>query len=117
MAARLTPATQTVPLAGLAVALTGPSVDGDVVDVGPGIFLVVNNGSGGSINVTVQTPGTVDGDLAVPERIVAVAAGVRTLIPLTSKQYKRAAGVADAGKAYVDYSAVASVTRGVARIA
>jgi hypothetical protein len=63
---------------------------------------------------TIQTPGTVDGDLAVPERIVAVSASTTPfLIPLASKNYKRPAGGADAGKAYVDYSAVTSVTRAV----
>jgi hypothetical protein len=102
-------------LAGLAPVLTAPTVDNDVVDVGR-CFLMVDNASGSSVTVTVVTPETVDG-LAITDRAVAVAAGGIELIPLTSTHYRQSAASADvpsdAGRAYVNYSAVASVTRGV----
>lgn len=118
MAPRVSVTTQPVPLAGLALVHTAPTVDGDIVDVGRGDFLSVINGGGASITVTVQTPGVVDGDLAIADRTVTVPVGTTPkLIPLTSNQYKQAVGSADAGRAYVDYSAIASVTRAVGSIA
>jgi len=117
MAPRVSTTTQLATGAGLLPAHTAPTVDGDVVDVGNGYFLSVINGSGGSINVTVQTPGVIDGDLAIADRVVAVAVGTTPkLIPLNSTQYKQLSGSADVGRAYVDYSAVASVTRAVVRV-
>jgi hypothetical protein len=98
------------------------SVDGDVVDVGR-TFLSVINGGGATITVTVQTPGVVDGDLAITDRVVSVPVGTTPkLIPLNSSNYRQPATAgspagADAGKAYVDYSAIASVTRAVVSFA
>lgn len=118
MAPRVSVASQPVPLAGLALNHTAPTVDGDVVDVGRGTFLSVINGGGASITVTVQTPGVVDGDLAIADRQVTVPVGTTPkLIPLTSNNYKQPVGDANAGCALVDYSAVASVTRAVGSIA
>jgi hypothetical protein len=113
---RSTPATQSVK-SSLGVAdlnPTAPDALGDVVD--PGTYLFVDNGSGGSINVTVQTPG-VEGPgvgLAVADNVVAVPAGKFAVIYLDPSLYQRprSAG-SDIGKVYVDYSAVASVTRAV----
>jgi hypothetical protein len=91
--------------------LTQPTVDGDIVDTGQ-VRLWVTNGSGGSINVTVQSVATVEG-LAVSNLIVAVAAGQTALIgPLPKTVFGQVAG-ADKGRAYVDYSSQTSVTRGV----
>lgn len=117
MAPRVSQTTQLATGAGLLASHTAPTVDGDVVDVSNGVFLSVINGGGGSINVTVQTPGTVDGDLAVADRVVAVPVGTTPkLIPLNSQAYKQPTGSADVGRAYVDYSAVASVTRAVVQV-
>lgn len=116
--ARQSVTTQPVPLAGLALNHTAPNVDGDIVDVARGTFLSVINGGAGPITVTVQTPGVVDGDLAVADRVVTVPVGTTPkLIPLTSNNYKQSVGDANAGRALVDYSAVASVTRAVGSIA
>jgi hypothetical protein len=117
MAARLTPAAQSLVYPGLAATHSAVSADGDVVDVGR-TFLSVINGGGAPINVTIQTPETVDGDLAIAERVVAVPVGTTPkLIPLNSPHYRQTAATAvlpaDVGKAYVDYSATASVTRAV----
>jgi hypothetical protein len=110
--ARASQVSQEMALTGLAPVLTAPTVDGDIVDVDSRTFLYVLNSSGAPITVTVRTPDTVQ-DLTVQERAVSVAAGAFQLIPLVMPAYKRPVGAVDAGRAYVDYSAVASVTRGV----
>lgn len=67
--------------------------------------LIVNNGSGGSINVTIPTPASADVDgLAVPDRVVAVAAGKIAVI----RDF--ASAVQADGKVYVDFSSVTTVT-------
>lgn len=116
---RVNVTTQPVPLAGLTPNLTAPTASNDVCDIGR-CALLVSNASGASINVTVVVPALVDGDLAVGPRVVAVAAGaVNKMIPLTSPHYRQTAAsvdsgqTGDVGRAYVNYSAVASVTRGV----
>jgi hypothetical protein len=101
-----------MPLTALNPALTAPGVDGDIADVGSGVFLYVLNGSGAPITVTVQTPGGVE-DLTLQDRAVTVPAAGFRLIPLTMAAYRQPVGSADAGRAYIDYSAVASVTRAV----
>jgi hypothetical protein len=87
---------------------------GDVVDVGRVILSVINGGSG-PCTVTVQTPGLVDGDLAVADRVVTVPVGTTpTLVPVTSAAYRQPTSTgADSGRAYVDYSPITSVTRAV----
>lgn len=113
--ARTSVTTQQITRAGLAPVLTAPTVDGDVIDSGA-VFLHVNNGSAASINVTVQSPVTVDG-LAVEELVVAVAAGAFKLIgPFPQRTFGQPTGSADAGRVYVDYSAQASVTRAVLKL-
>lgn len=111
--ARTDVTTQQLPYAGLQPVHTAPIIDGDIVDVGR-CFLSVINGGAGDITVTVQTPETVDGDLAIEDRTVTVPVSTTpTLIPLTSPRYRQPAGSTDAGRAYVDYSSVTSVTRAV----
>ena len=73
--------------------------------------LYVKNASGGSINVTVGTPGVVDG-LAVADLVVAVGAGVNKLIgPFPAGIYNQTGGLV-----YVDWSAGTSVTAAVLRM-
>lgn len=97
----------TVPVAtGIADAATqavAAAGGGDTAPVGPGRFLYVNNGSGGSLTVTVATPGTVSG-LAIADTAVAVGAGDHALIPL-SNVFRGANG-----RAAVTYSGVTSLT-------
>jgi hypothetical protein len=109
--ARTSQATQAPVGFKLAPALTAANVDGDIVDCGQ-VRLFVTNGSGGSINVTVQAVATMEG-LDVSDLVVAVAAGQTALIgPLPKNVFGRTADP-DKGRAYVDYSAVTSVTRAV----
>lgn len=114
--ARTSPAIQEITDAGAVVALTAPSADGDIVDAGRGAFAVVNNGSGVSVNVTIVNPQTYNG-LDVADRVIAVAAGAIKHIPIPAFFKQDADAVEGPGKALVNYSAVASVTRGIARLA
>ncbi len=110
--ARTAPTTEAATVVGLnPVTFSAPDATGDSLD--PGCILLVQNDSGGAITVTVQTPGDVEG-LAVAENIVSVGAGAMAAINLDARTYERpvSAGT-DVGKVYVDYSAVASVTRAV----
>ncbi|MEU0584584.1 hypothetical protein [Streptomyces sp. NPDC006132] len=93
-------ATGIADVAAQAVAAAG---GGDAAPVGPGRFLYVNNGSGGTITVTVATPGTVSG-LAVADAAVPVAAGDHAIIPLATV-YRGANG-----RAAITYSGVTSLT-------
>lgn len=114
--ARASVTTQTVPVAGLAVVMAGPpavSPNGDICDTGDHVTLRVFNGGGAPINVTITGVGTVEGN-TIASRVVAVAAGATTDIPLPRAAFAQTSG-ADAGRAYVDYSAVTSVTRAVYR--
>lgn len=97
---------------GVVFALSAANVDGHRIPGGGDVRLVVNNGSGGSINVTIQTAATEDG-LAIADQVVAVGAGVQKVIgPFRPTTYDRASGAADPGEVYVDFSAVTSVTCG-----
>lgn len=101
---------QEIVLTGLEPALTAANVDGDIVECGGSVFLWVDNGSAGEIDVTIQTPLTVEG-LAVSENVVAVPAGeVRLIGPIVKRAFGQLSGD-DKGKAYVDYEAVTTVTR------
>ena len=72
-------------------------------------ILLVNNGSGGSINVTLDSFKTVQG-LTVPARVVACPATTIKAIPL----YKELNGnPADSNKAHFVCSAVTTVTLAV----
>lgn len=110
--ARTSVSTQQITRAGLNPTLTQPTVDGDVIDAGA-VFLYVDNGSAASIDVTVQSPLTVD-SLAVEDLVVAVPAGTFRMVgPFPARTFARPTGQTDAGRVYVDYSAQASVTRAV----
>lgn len=111
--ARTALTTQPIDSDGLTPVFAAANVDGHIIDADA--YIEVVNGSGGSINVTVQTPAEYAG-LAVAERIIAVGAGARAKIGhFDPKVYARPTGVADPGKVYVDFSAVTSVTVGAFR--
>lgn len=100
---------------------SGTNVNGVAADVGGDTFantgreaLLVRNGSGGSLNVTIATPGTVDG-LALEERVVAVPAGATRLIgPFPPRIFN--VGGQPGANASVTYSGVTSLTVEVIRV-
>lgn len=94
-------------LAGTSINYSAPTVEGDAVR--PNTVLLIKNGSGAPITITLQTGGTV-GDLAIADPTVSIAAGAEKAIGPFSGVFPQPSG-ADAGWVYVDYSAVASVTR------
>jgi hypothetical protein len=97
--------TQTVPvLAGTAPTFAAPSAS-DTAAIGA--LLIVKNGSGASINVTLVTPSTLPTGDAYPDKVYAVPAGAERWIPVL-KEYRNASGVAG-----VTFSATASVTAAV----
>lgn len=110
--ARGNPTTQVVDLAGAEIVLAAAPADGDIVDAGT--VLVVNNGSGGSINVTIVNPQTRNG-LAIANRVMAVPAGKTKHLPIPSSMAQDVDAAEGAGKVLVNYSAVTTVSRGVGR--
>lgn len=105
--------TQTVPLQGLQLdaQLVAATSGGDDCQTGAGLFLVVKNGDAAPHTVTLVTPGTVDGDLAITDRAVVVAAAKTQLIPLAAT-YRNPT----TGRANLTYDAVTSVSVGVIRV-
>lgn len=79
--ARTTLAVQSISRDGLEATFSAAPSDGVSFANDGRVLLEVYNGGGGSINVTVQTPNTVDG-LAIADRVVAVGAGERYHIGL-----------------------------------
>lgn len=110
--ARVQAPTQTITRDGLVAAYTAPTVDGDAVGVGR-VMLHVKNANAAACTVTIESPLVVEG-LDVEDQVVIVAAGSERFIgPLPERVFARPVGQADAGKAYVNYSIQASVTRAV----
>lgn len=114
--ARSEPTTQSVTRAGLNVSMTAPNSDGDIIDAG-NVELVINNGSGSPITVTMQTSYTSEG-LDLEDEVVTVpAGGTRSYGPFPRGLFAQATDApVGAGKVLVDYSAVASVTRAVKKL-
>jgi hypothetical protein len=111
--ARATPTAIVPTLTGAVLALSAAPVDGDILSPGD-TYLIVNNGSGGSITVTIQTTAT-KGGLDVADAGGPVAAGVQRVFgPLPSSLFAQASdAVTGPNKVLVDYSAVTTVTRAV----
>jgi hypothetical protein len=94
--------------AGIVDALAAANVDGHTIDnSAERMWIEVLNGSGASINVTIDVVVSVDG-LSVTDRVVAIAAGVRKKIgPFLSNIYNDGNG-----DILVTFSAVTDVTIG-----
>lgn len=90
---------------GTVVPLVAASAGGDRVQPGSRVFLMVRNGSGASINVTLDTTGVAFNSQLIPDTVVAVAAGATAFIPITSDYQSAVDGLAS-----IAYSAVTTVT-------
>ena len=98
-------AVQRVVDTGLAPVYTAVSAADDVEC--DDVVVHVKNGNAAVCNVTIVTPGSIDGDLAVPDRVVAVPAGTDKFIgPFPSKIFKSPS----TGKARLTYSVLPTVT-------
>lgn len=98
-----TVATQSVTATGAALTYSAASGGGDRFTPAPRTFMHVVNGSVADVDVTIVTPGTVDG-LAIADRVVTVPAGENRLFQLPTT-YKSADGLGD-----VTWEATTSVT-------
>lgn len=94
---------QQVTSAGLTPATEPANVDGNSIP--QGVALQVTNGDASSIDVTIPTPGSIDGDLPLPDRIVSVAAGATVLIGRLGGVFHQ-----DDNTIHIDYTAITSVT-------
>jgi hypothetical protein len=103
--------TQVVNLTSGLVPSMGSAAADDKVRPGPTTFLMVSNGSGGSINVTIAVPGTTKYGQANPSIVIAVANGATKLIGPLTKLVQGTDKLVD-----VDYSATSSVTRAAIRV-
>jgi len=107
---------QTVVVAGVDPTHVAAIADGHKARNSGKLVLWVENGSGASIDVTIQTPLQQEG-LDVAERVVAVPATDQKVIgPFNPRLYNRNDGTADARMIYWDYSATTSVTVAVLRL-
>jgi hypothetical protein len=103
--------TSVVPLAGLRFdTLLAAANASDDAETGAGVLLVVKT-AGTITTVTLTTPETVDGDLAVADRAVVTVATGETLIPLTSRYRDPTTG-----RCTIGFSPTTSVTRCVVRV-
>lgn len=84
---------------------------GDTAECGTTDTLIVKNGSGAGITVTITTPGNLPTGDAYPDKAYTVAAAGERWIPLV-QDFK---DPANNGQAAVAYSATASVTRAIVR--
>lgn len=112
MAPRVSVATQKITRAGLNPSMTAPTADGDVIDYG-NVILAINNTSGATLTVTVQTPGTVDG-LPIGELTVSIpTAGIREIGPFPRSTFAQPSDAAvGANRVLVDYTGtLTGVTR------
>lgn len=90
---------------GAAVTPVSAAGGGDTIVGGQCVQLYVNNGGGSPITVTLVTPETVEGSLAVTDRAVTVTNGTFRLIPVPSRYNDPATGLAS-----ITYSGVTTVT-------
>lgn len=108
--ARTALASQTADAEGHTVAFTAANAEGHSIDGGGDVILLVDNASGAAVDVTVETPATQDG-LDIADQVVSCADGEVTAIAgLAPRTYDRPTGATDAGKVYVDFASVTSVT-------
>lgn len=104
--------TQVVGLAGTAnnAINFSAAAAGDKCATGEDVILLVKNGAGSSITVTLATPGRIDGDLDITDRVVTVAAGATEGIRVTDRYRDPATGLAA-----ITYSSTTTVTSAVIR--
>jgi hypothetical protein len=92
-------------MAGQSVTLTAATADGD--SVRPGTGLLVSNGSGSPITITIVTGGVAGGSLAIDDITLSVPAGAMRFIGPFADEYLPQSD----RRVHVNYSAFASVTR------
>lgn len=95
---------QKIVVAGTAPTFAAPTLT-DTVPMGS--LLVVKNGSGASITVTIATVGSLPTGDDYPDKAYTIAAGAERWIPVKEEAYRKTDGSGNAG---LTFSAVTSVT-------
>lgn len=90
---------------GINLALAAAAAN-DTAKVGPGYTLLVNNGSGGEVDVTIAVDGNTAWGVAQPDKVIAVPAGETWAIPLHEFYAD-----SDDGLAHITWESTTSVTR------
>lgn len=102
-------ATAHVTIAGTAPTFAAAAA-GDTAEVGAGCKLIVKNGAGASMTVTVAVPGKTVNQIDAPDTVYTVPATGESWIPL----YDFYADPTD-GLAHLTWSSTATVTRAVVK--
>lgn len=95
---------------GLNLAL-GNAAASDTAQCGPGYTLLVNNASGGEVDVTIAVAGNTSYGVAAPDKVVAVPAGQLWAIPLL-EVYRDPSD----RMAHISWESTTSVTRAVIKL-
>ena len=95
----------------VAGALGAANADGYSVEGSGRVYLELKNAGASPCVVTVTTPGTVAG-LAIADQVttVPITTGHYKIGPWDTKAFNRPASGSDAGKVYIDFDQVTSVT-------
>lgn len=96
---------------GRTLTFAAASGGGDRAPVGSDLFLLVRNGSGGSVTVTLDSTGTAFNATAVADTAVVIAAAAEAIVPLM-----RAYRSDEDGLAGISYSSPTSVTVAVIQV-
>lgn len=112
--ARQSVTTQPITRAGTTPTATSPTAEGDIVDTGGTVFLLVSNTGAAAATVTVQSQATYSG-LDVEDLTVSLPAGATKAIgPLNTEPFGFPVGDVNAKRAFVDYTGtVADLKRSV----
>lgn len=90
---------------GATLTLPAASAGGDRAPVGDRLYLLVRNGSGGSVTVTLDATGQAFNATPVADTAVVVAAGATAIVPLLRAYRSESDGLAG-----ISYSSPTSVT-------
>jgi len=90
---------------GRTLTLSPAAGGGDRAPVGDGLFLLIRNGSGSSVTVTLDATGTAFNATPVADTAVVVAAGAEAIVPLLRAYRSESDGLAG-----ISYSSATSVT-------
>lgn len=107
---RVNPAVALNSPTGIVLALTAPTVDNDAIVNNGRRKLHVKNAAVGPINVTIKAPSAATtGGIPLSDKVVAVANGTEAEFGPWGPEWNQPT----TGEVWVDYSAIASVTRQV----
>jgi len=112
--ARQSVTTRKITLAGTLLPPESPTVDGDIIDTGASVFLLLSNTGAAPVTATVVSQATFGG-LAVDDLVVTLAAGAsRAVGPILPGTFAFPDGDVNAGRAFVNYTGtLADIKRSV----